>query len=212
MNQDKVHELFARLSALLPQPTSELEHRSNFELLVAVMLSAQSTDKQVNRVTTGLFARANTPQAILDLGEERLREEIKSIGLYNTKAANIYKTCAILLEQYNGGVPQTRAALQALPGVGRKSANVLLNMAFGEETIAVDTHVFRVANRTGLAAGKTPAAVENGLLKITPPVFRKDAHHWLVLHGRYVCTARHPHCWECPICDLCEYTDKSASP
>ncbi len=209
VNSQAVQELFTRLRTLLPQPSSELEHGSHFELLVAVMLSAQSTDKQVNKVTTRLFAKANTPQAILDLGEEGLREEIKSIGLYNTKAANIYKTCAILLERHHGAVPAARTALQAFPGVGRKSANIVLNMAFGEDTIAVDTHVFRVANRTGLAAGNTPQAVEQGLLKITPPEFRKDAHHWLVLHGRYVCTARHPHCWECPIRDLCEYPDKN---
>lgn len=209
MNAAQADDIFRCLQQLLPQPTSELEHRGNFELLVAVMLSAQSTDKQVNRVTTRLFAIANTPQAILDLGEERLREEIKSIGLYNTKAANIYKTCALLLDRHHGIVPHTRAELQAFPGVGRKSANIVLNMAFGEATIAVDTHVFRVANRTGLAVGSTPQAVENGLLKITSAAFRKDAHHWLVLHGRYVCTARRPHCWACPIRDLCEYTDKS---
>ena len=176
---------------------------------MAVILSAQSTDKKVNEATARLFPLANTPRALLDLGEAALKAHIKTIGLYNGKAANILKTCALLLERHDGEVPRDRVALEALPGVGRKTANVILNTAFGEPTIAVDTHIFRVANRTGLAPGKTVRAVEEGLLAATPEEFRHDAHHWLILHGRYVCTARKPRCWACPIRDLCAYPDKS---
>ncbi|HPE70668.1 MAG TPA: endonuclease III, partial [Candidatus Competibacter sp.] len=192
-----------------PKPTTELRYLSPFELLVAVILSAQSTDKKVNEATARLFPLANTPRALLDLGEAALKAHIKTIGLYNGKAANILKTCALLLERHDGEVPRDRVALEALPGVGRKTANVILNTAFGEPTIAVDTHIFRVANRTGLAPGKTVRAVEEGLLAATPEEFRHDAHHWLILHGRYVCTARKPRCWACPIRDLCAYPDKS---
>lgn len=209
MNATQIAELFARLQAARPQPTTELDYRSPFELLVAVILSAQSTDKKVNEATARLFQVANTPQALLELGEERLKPFIKTIGLYNIKAANLLKTCALLLERHGGAVPCDRAALEALPGVGRKTANVMLNTAFGEPTIAVDTHIFRVANRTGLAPGQTVRAVEEGLLAVTPETFRQNAHHWLILHGRYVCTARQPRCAECPIRDLCEYPDKS---
>ena len=209
MNSSQIHQLFTRLQAARPKPTTELRYLSPFELLVAVILSAQATDKKVNEATVRLFAVANTPQAILDLGEEGLKDYIKTIGLFNTKAANIRKTCALLLERHNGQVPRDREALEALPGVGRKSANIILNTVFGEPTIAVDTHIFRVANRTRLAPGKTPRAVEEGLLAVTPEEFRQDAHHWLVLHGRYVCTARQPRCPDCPIHDLCEYPDKS---
>jgi len=209
MNSSQIHQLFTRLQAARPKPTTELRYLSPFELLVAVILSAQATDKKVNEATVRLFAVANTPQAILDLGEEGLKDYIKTIGLFNTKAANIRKTCALLLERHGGQMPRDRAALEALPGVGRKSANIILNTVFGEPTIAVDTHIFRVANRTRLAPGKTPRAVEEGLLAVTPEEFRQDAHHWLVLHGRYVCTARQPRCPDCPIHDLCEYPDKS---
>ena len=209
MNPSQIHQLFTRLQAARPTPTTELRYLSPFELLVAVILSAQATDKKVNEATVRLFAVANTPQAILDLGEEGLKGYIKTIGLYNTKAANIRKTCALLLERHGGEVPHNREALEALPGVGRKSANIILNTVFGEPTIAVDTHIFRVANRTRLAPGKTPRAVEEGLLAVTPAEFRQDAHHWLVLHGRYVCTARQPRCPACPIRDFCEYPDKS---
>ncbi len=209
MNATQIAELFARLQAARPQPTTELDYHSPFELLVAVILSAQSTDKKVNEATARLFPVANTPQALLELGEERLKPFIKTIGLYNIKAANLLKTCALLLERHGGAVPRDRAALEALPGVGRKTANVMLNTAFGEPTIAVDTHIFRVANRTGLAPGQTVRAVEEGLLAVTPETFRQNAHHWLILHGRYVCTARQPRCAECPIRDLCEYPDKS---
>lgn len=209
MNAEQIHELFTRLQAARPQPTTELRYLSPFELLVAVILSAQSTDKKVNEATERLFLVANTPQKFLELGEARLKDFIKTIGLYNTKAANILKTCILLLERHGGEVPHDRAALEALPGVGRKTANVILNTAFGEPTIAVDTHIFRVANRTGLAPGRTVREVEDGLLTATPEEFRQDAHHWLILHGRYVCTARKPRCAECPICNLCEYPDKS---
>jgi len=209
MNPGQIHELFTRLQAARPQPTTELRYLSPFELLVAVILSAQSTDKKVNEATERLFPVANTPQKFLELGEARLKGFIKTIGLYNTKAANILKTCALLLERHGGEVPHDRAALEALPGVGRKTANVILNTAFGEPTIAVDTHIFRVANRTGLAPGRTVREVEDGLLTATPEEFQQDAHHWLILHGRYVCTARKPRCAECPICNLCEYPDKS---
>ena len=209
MNAGQVHELFSRLQADRPQPTTELRYLTPVELLVAVILSAQSTDKKVNEATQRLFPVANTPQALLELGEARLKDFIKTIGLYNTKAANIRKTCALLLERHGGVVPHDRVALEALPGVGRKTANVILNTAFGEPTIAVDTHNFRVANRTGLAPGATVREVEEGLLTATPAAFRQDAHHWLILHGRYVCTARKPRCAACPIHDLCEFPDKS---
>jgi endonuclease-3 len=208
MDSIKIQQIFTRLQAACPQPTTELRYHSPFELLVAVILSAQSTDKKVNEATSRLFAVANTPQALLALGETGLKEFIKTIGLYNTKAANIRKTCELLLERHAGEVPRDRTALEALPGVGRKTANVILNTAFGEPTIAVDTHIFRVANRTGLAPGKTVRAVEDGLLAAIPEAFKQDAHHWLILHGRYICTARKPNCPICPISDLCEYPDK----
>ncbi|HYQ91072.1 MAG TPA: endonuclease III [Candidatus Competibacteraceae bacterium] len=211
MDQHTREEIFARFQAIDPQPTTELVHASPFELLIAVILSAQATDKSVNQATARLFAVANTPQAILALGESGLKEYIKIINLYNTKAANIIKTCALLLERHHGQVPSDRASLEALPGVGRKTANVILNTAFGEPTIAVDTHIFRVANRTGLAPGKTVLAVERKLLEVVPELYRRHAHHWLVLHGRYVCIARKPHCPECMIRDLCEFPDKSES-
>jgi len=194
---------FERLRDNDPAPTTELEYRTPFELLVAVILSAQATDVGVNKATRKLFPVASTPRAILDLGEKGLRDYVRTIGLFNTKAANIIKTCRILLDEHRGEVPRDRKALEALPGVGRKTANVVLNTAFGEPTIAVDTHIFRVANRTGLAPGKTPLAVELKLLKNVPAEFRKDAHHWLILHGRYVCTARKPKCAECIVRDLC---------
>jgi endonuclease-3 len=205
MDSSQIHQVFTRLQAARPQPTTELRYWSPFELLVAVILSAQATDKKVNEATERLFPVANTPRAILDLGEAGLKDYIKTIGLYNTKAANLRKTCALLLERHGGEVPRDRAALEALPGVGRKTANVILNTAFGEPTIAVDTHIFRVANRTGLAPGRTVREVEEGLLAVVPDEFKQDAHHWLILHGRYVCTARQPRCSECPIRDLCPY-------
>ena len=209
MDAAQVHLLFSRLQAACPKPTTELRYLSPFELLVAVILSAQSTDKKVNEATARLFPLANTPRALLDLGEAALKAHIKTIGLYNGKAANILKTCALLLERYDGEVPRDRAALEALPGVGRKTANVILNTAFGEPTIAVDTHIFRVANRTGLAPGKTVRAVEEGLLATTPEEFRHDAHHWLILHGRYICVARKPKCGICPIRDDCQFEEKT---
>ena len=209
MNKEKRKAIFERLQAQNPHPTTELEFHSPFELLIAVMLSAQATDKSVNKATATLFSIANTPKAILELGEASLKNAIKSIGLFNTKATNIIKTCQMLINLHQGQVPQTREALEALPGVGRKTANVVLNTAFGQATIAVDTHIFRVANRTGLAIGKTPLAVELGLLKHVDKAFLKDAHHWLILLGRYVCTARKPHCSECVIRDLCEYKHKT---
>ncbi|MBK1709098.1 MULTISPECIES: endonuclease III [Marichromatium] len=202
-------DLFERLRAANPHPTTELIYASPFELLIAVLLSAQATDKSVNRATAGLFAAANTPAAMLALGEQGVREHIRSIGLFNTKARNIIATCQRLIEHHAGEVPRTRAALEALPGVGRKTANVVLNTAFGEPTMAVDTHIFRVANRTGLAPGRTPLAVERGLLEQVPEPYLHDAHHWLILHGRYTCTARAPRCPTCPIADLCEYPEKS---
>ena len=211
MNQHTRHEIFARFQAANPQPTTELIHATSFELLIAVILSAQATDKSVNQATARLFAVADTPQAMLELGEQGLKEYIKTIGLYNSKAANIIKTCALLVDRHHGQVPRDREALEDLPGVGRKTANVILNTAFGEPTIAVDTHIFRVANRTGLAPGKTVLAVERKLLEGVPEPYRRRAHHWLVLHGRYVCTARRPRCEECLIHDLCEFPDKSES-
>lgn len=209
MNKAKRTEIFRRLRAANPHPTTELLYDSPFELLIAVILSAQATDKGVNKATAKLFARANTPQAILTLGEEGLIAHIRTIGLFNSKAKNILKTCAMLVEQHRGEVPRERAALEALPGVGRKTANVILNTAFGEPTIAVDTHIFRVANRTRIARGSTPLAVEQQLLRLTPKEFLHDAHHWLILHGRYLCTARRPRCGQCLIADLCEYPGKA---
>jgi endonuclease-3 len=209
MNPAKRREIFLRLQAANPHPTTELEYHSPFELLVAVMLSAQATDVSVNAATRHLFPVANTPQAILALGEEKLREYIQRIGLYKTKAKHVMQTCRLLVERHGGSVPATREALEALPGVGRKTANVILNTAFGQPTIAVDTHIFRVANRIGLAPGKTVLEVENKLLKVVPDEFKHDAHHWLILHGRYVCQARKPKCGACIIRDLCEYKDKN---
>lgn len=210
MNAAKRAEIFRRLREANPTPTTELVYATPFQLLVAVILSAQATDKSVNIATRRLFADAPTPQAMLALGEEKLAEYINRIGLFRTKAKNVIATCRALLALHGGEVPRQREALEALPGVGRKTANVVLNTAFGEPTIAVDTHIFRVANRTKLAPGKTPLAVEQGLLKTTPKAFRRDAHHWLILHGRYVCKARRPECWRCLIADLCEYQDKTS--
>ncbi|NHA14830.1 endonuclease III [Thioalkalivibrio sp. XN279] len=210
MNNEKRYELYRRLRDANPQPTTELTYRTPFELLVAVVLSAQATDKGVNKATARLFPVANTPAAILALGEARLKRHISTIGLYNAKAKNIIALCRILLEQHGGEVPHDRAALEALPGVGRKTANVVLNTAFGEPTIAVDTHIFRVANRTGLAPGKTVRAVEERLERVTPAEFKRDAHHWLILHGRYVCKARKPDCPSCIIADLCDYKQKTS--
>jgi endonuclease-3 len=211
MKHADVIELFSRLRALDPDPTTELVYRTPFELLVAVILSAQATDAGVNKATRGLYAVANTPHAILDLGEEDLKRHISTIGLYNAKAKNILATCRILVDEHDGEVPGDRAALEALPGVGRKTANVILNTVFGQPTIAVDTHIFRVANRTGLAPGKTVRAVEERLLKVVPEEFRLGAHHWLILHGRYVCKARRPDCPHCVIADLCAWRDKTRS-
>lgn len=205
---EETHELFSRLQAANPKPTTELKHRTPFELLVAVILSAQATDKGVNQATAKLFPIANTPQAILTLGEEGLKAYIKTINLFNNKAKNIIQTCRLLLERHDGRVPDSRAALEALPGVGRKTANVILNTAFGQPVIAVDTHIFRVANRTGLAPGKNPRQVEDALIRAVPEEFKHDAHHWLILHGRYTCTARNPRCLGCLINDLCDYYQK----
>ena len=210
MNKQKRRAIFERLREQNPHPTTELRFDSPFELLIAVVLSAQATDVSVNKATAKLFPIANTPQALLALGEEGLKSYIKTIGLFNSKAANIIKTCQLLIDRHHGEVPSSREALEALPCVGRKTANVVLNTAFHQPTMAVDTHIFRVANRTGLAPGKTPLAVEQGLLKHIDKEFLQDAHHWLILHGRYVCTARKPHCPECIICDLCEYKNKTA--
>ena len=209
MNNEIRTELYSRLREKIPKPETELNYIDPFELLIAVILSAQATDISVNKATTKLYPVANTPQGILDLGVEKLKTFIKTIGLYNGKAENIIKTCRLLLEQFNGEVPRTREELESLPGVGRKTANVVLNTAFGEPTIAVDTHIFRVANRTGLGKGKTPLEVEKRLTRLTPEEFRKDAHHWLILHGRYTCKARKPDCPHCVIRDLCEYRDKT---
>ena len=212
MNPDKRREIFTRLRELNPSPTTELEYGSPFELLVAVVLSAQATDRSVNLATRALFPRARTPAAMLALGVEGLTPCIQTIGLYRSKAKHLIETCRILVEQHGGEVPRTREALEALPGVGRKTANVVLNTAFGEPTIAVDTHIFRVANRTGLAPGKTPLEVETRLMRLVPQEFRRDAHHWLILHGRYVCRARKPECWRCPIRCWCEYKPKTTEP
>jgi endonuclease III len=210
MNNVKRHEIFTRLRAANPTPTTELDYNSPFELLIAVILSAQATDKGVNKATATLFRKADTPRKILKLGLDGLKTHIKTIGLFNTKAENILKTCTILVEQHGGNVPEDRAALEALPGVGRKTANVVLNTAFGQPTIAVDTHIFRIANRTGLAPGRNVLEVEKKLLKFTPAEFLHDAHHWLILHGRYVCVARKPRCGACVIEDLCEYRHKTS--
>jgi endonuclease-3 len=209
MKKAKIEQLFGRLREQNPQPTTELEYRTPFQLLVAVVLSAQATDKSVNLATKKLFQAADSPEKIYALGEESLKDHIRTIGLFNSKAKNLVKTCAILLEDHRGQVPQTREQLETLPGVGRKTANVIMNTAFGAPTIAVDTHIFRVANRTGLARGRTPLAVETELLKAVPDAFLRDAHHWLLLHGRYVCIARRPKCGACIINDLCDYEGKS---
>ena len=209
LRPEEIRELFARLSELNPKPTTELAYSTPFELLVAVILSAQATDVGVNKATRRLFPVANTPAALLALGEDGLKRYISSIGLYNAKAANIIAMCRQLLALHGGEVPRTREALEALPGVGRKTANVVLNTAFGEPTIAVDTHIFRVSNRTGLAPGKTVREVEDILLHVVPPEFRLDAHHWLILHGRYTCKARVPECPRCPIRDICRYPHKT---
>ncbi len=209
MNAAKRRAIFQRLQAANPEPTTELHYRTPFELLVAVLLSAQATDKSVNLATARLFPVAATPQSILDLGQEGLESYIRTIGLYRSKAKHLIETCRQLLARHNGEVPHDRVALEALPGVGRKTANVILNTAFGEETIAVDTHIFRVANRIGLAPGKTVREVEDKLLKAVEPQFRRHAHHWLILHGRYVCKARKPDCGTCIIHDLCEFKGKA---
>jgi endonuclease III len=209
VNAAKRHAIFERFREANPKPRTELQYRTPFELLIAVILSAQATDKSVNKATAPLFRAANTPAAILSLGVKGITPYIKSIGLFNNKAKNIIATCRALLEQHAGEVPHSREALEQLPGVGRKTANVVMNTAFGEPTMAVDTHIFRVANRTGLAPGKTVRAVEDKLLKFVPPEFLQDAHHWLILHGRYVCTARKPACPLCNVADLCEYRHKT---
>jgi len=208
MNAAKRHEIFTRLQQQNPHPTTELEFNSPFELLIAVLLSAQATDISVNAATRQLYPVANTPQAILELGEEKLRSYVQRIGLYKTKAKHVIQTCKILLAQHGGEVPQTREALEALPGVGRKTANVVLNTAFGQPTIAVDTHIFRVSNRTGIAPGKDVLEVEHKLMKFIPAEFKLNAHHWLILHGRYICQARKPRCGQCIIENLCEYKKK----
>jgi len=209
VNPLKRQQIFTRLRAANPQPRTELKHSSPFELLIAVILSAQATDKGVNKATPALFKAAPTPEAMAALGQAGITPYIKTIGLFNSKAKNIIATCEALVAEHHGEVPQTREALEALPGVGRKTANVVLNTAFGESTLAVDTHIFRVANRTGLAPGKTVRAVEDKLMRVVPAEFLRDAHHWLILHGRYVCKARVPACPECLIADLCEYRRKT---
>ena len=212
MNAAKRRAIFETLRASNPSPTTELEYSTPFELLIAVMLSAQATDVSVNKATRSLFAVAATPEAMLALGEDGVRAHVRNIGLFNAKAKNVVATCRLLLDLHGGKVPGEREALERLPGVGRKTANVVLNTAFGVPVIAVDTHIFRVANRTRLARGKTPREVEDGLERWTPREFRRDAHHWLILHGRYVCTARKPACGRCIIADLCEYRDKRLEP
>ena len=209
MNKDKRVKIFSILRKSNPQPTTELVYKNPFELLISVILSAQATDISVNKATKTLFKAANTPRKILKLGEKGLKNHIKSIGLYNTKALNILKTCEMLIKHFDEDVPQERAALESLPGVGRKTANVVLNTAFGHATIAVDTHIFRVSNRTGIAPGKNVVEVEKKLIKFVPDEFKKDAHHWLILHGRYTCTARKPKCTSCIIKDLCEFKSKT---
>ncbi len=208
MNKQKRTEIFNRLRAANPAPTTELQYQNTFQLLIAVILSAQSTDVGVNKATRPLFKKAKTPKAFLKLGEAGLKQHIKTIGLFNTKAKNIIKTCQLLEQLHNSKVPEDRAALESLPGVGRKTANVILNTAFGQPTIAVDTHIFRVSNRTGIAPGKTVLEVEQRLLRLIPEAFRLDAHHWIILHGRYTCIARKPKCLDCIISDLCEYKKK----
>ena len=208
MNREKRTAIYTTLKKRMPAPTTELEYHSPFELLIAVILSAQATDVSVNKATATLYPVARTPQSILALGVNGLKPYIRTIGLFNSKAENIIKTCRLLIDKHNGEVPRSRKELEELPGVGRKTANVILNTAFGEPTIAVDTHIFRVANRTGLAKGKTPLEVEKRLVRLTPEEFKKDAHHWLILHGRYVCKARKPLCSECAIIEWCEYTKK----
>lgn len=212
MKKADVEEFFRRLSERDPEPRSELEWTNPYTLLVAVTLSAQATDVGVNKATKALFARVSTPQEMLDLGEEGLKDYIKTIGLFNSKAKNIIKAAHDLVDKYDGEVPRDRAALEGLGGVGRKTANVVLNVAFGEPTMAVDTHIFRVSNRTGLAPGKTPLAVEKKLLKVVPETYMVHAHHWLILHGRYICKARKPNCPVCPVADLCRYKDKTKLP
>lgn len=212
LTPEEAREIFRRFAAANPSPQTELEHLNPFTLLVAVVLSAQATDAGVNKATRHLFTLADTPQKMLALGEARLREAIKTIGLFNTKAKNVIALSRALVEQYGGAVPAAREALESLPGVGRKSANVVLNVAFGQPTIAVDTHIFRVANRTGLAPGKTPLEVELGLERIAPPEYARNVHHWLILHGRYVCKARKPECWRCLIADLCKFEPKTPPP
>ncbi len=209
MNPQKRHDIFARLREHIEKPRSDLQYQSNFELLIAVLLSAQATDISVNKATAKLYPVANTPQQMLALGEAGLKKYIKTIGLFNSKAKNIVATCQILIDQHNSQVPEDRAALEALPGVGRKTANVVLNVAFGHPTIAVDTHIFRVSNRTGIAPGKGVLMVEKKLLKFVPDEFKLDAHHWLILHGRYTCIARKPRCGSCIIEDLCEFKQKN---
>jgi endonuclease III len=212
MKRESIEPFFATLRAANPLPTTELEFTTPFELLTAVLLSAQATDVGVNKATRKLFPVANTPQAILGLGPERLEDYLKTIGLYRTKARNLMKTCEILVRQFGGEVPRTREELESLPGVGRKTANVVLNVAFGEETLAVDTHIFRVSNRTGLAPGKTPEQVEQALMKRVPKEYLADAHHWLILHGRYVCVARTPKCWQSAVIQYCDYKPKTPPP
>ncbi|MEK9776746.1 MAG: endonuclease III [Quisquiliibacterium sp.] len=212
MNPQTRHAIFSCLRELNPSPTTELEYSNPFELLVAVLLSAQATDRSVNLATRRLFARARTAQKILELGLENLSREIQTIGLYRSKAKHLIETCKLLLQHHGGEVPRDREALEALPGVGRKTANVVLNTAFGEPTIAVDTHIFRVSNRTRIAPGRTPLQVEQRLLKMVPAEFRQNAHHWLILHGRYVCKARKPECWRCPIAQWCEHKPKTPEP
>ncbi|HZG21850.1 MAG TPA: endonuclease III [Herbaspirillum sp.] len=212
MNPTKRREIFERLRQANPTPTTELEYTTPFELLIAVLLSAQATDVSVNKATRKLYPVANTPEAIFRMGVDQLVPYIQTIGLYRTKAKNVIETCRILIEQHGGQVPESREALEALPGVGRKTANVVLNTAFGHPTIAVDTHIFRVSNRTGLAPGKDVDEVERKLIKFVAPEFRQDAHHWLILHGRYTCIARKPQCWNCIIADLCEFKQKTPLP
>ena len=212
MKKADIFEFYRRLAENDPAPTTELEYGNDYQLLVAVVLSAQSTDVGVNKATRALFEDVKTPQQMLDLGEEGLKRHIKTIGLFNSKAKNVIALSDILVRDYGGAVPQDRDALVALPGVGRKTANVVMNTAYGAETFAVDTHIFRVGNRTGLAPGKTPLAVELKLDKATPAPFRRDAHHWLILHGRYVCKARRPECWRCAVSDLCRYKPKTPDP
>ncbi len=212
MTAQDIEPFFATLKAANPTPVTELEYTSVFELLAAVLLSAQATDVGVNKATRRLFPLAPTPAAMLDLGLPRLQDSIKTIGLYRTKARNLFETCRLLVERHAGQVPRTREALEALPGVGRKTANVVLNTAFGEATMAVDTHIFRVSNRTGLAPGKNPLTVETGLLQRVPPAYLVDAHHWLILHGRYVCVARTPRCWECAVARWCDHQPKTPAP